>query len=221
VRKANAKPLIGMARMGRRRYAVPFAMGRIQTAAPASDDLSGLLRTWGAGGTEDRGRTAAAIHGELRRIAVAYLRRERRDHTLQPTALINEAYLRLLNGRPVTWESRAHFFGVAARIMRQVLVDYARRHRAVKRGSPLRCVDRSPSKLALRDRAHDVDVLALHEALDDLAALDARQAQIVELRYFGGLTEAEVSAMMKVSQATVRRDLLAARFWLGRRLKGA
>jgi RNA polymerase sigma factor (TIGR02999 family) len=197
-----------------------LAMGRPQTSAPSVDDLTGLLRTWGAGGTEDRARIAAAVHGELRRIAVAYVRRERRDHTLQPTALINEAYLRLLNGRPVTWESRAHFFGVAARIMRQVLVDYARRHRAAKRGSPLRRVDRSPSKLALPDRSQDLDVLSLHEALTDLAALDGRQAQIVELRYFGGLTEPEVSAVMKVSQATVRRDLLAARFWLGRRLKG-
>jgi RNA polymerase sigma-70 factor, ECF subfamily len=155
----------------------------------------------------------------LRRIAAAYMRRERRDHTLQPTALVNEAYLRLLQECVVHWEDRAHFFGVAARLMRQILVDYARKRGAAKRGAHYRVV-RSPSSIADPSGAKPVDVLDLDIALTELATLDARQAEIVELRYFGGLTESEVAAITKLSPATIRRDIAAARFWLGRRMKG-
>jgi len=184
-----------------------------------ADDLTALLGRYRTGTPADHERLLVAVQAELRLIAAAYMRRERQDHTLQPTALINEAYLRLFKDRDVAWDDRAHFFGIAARVMRQVLVDHARRRRARKRGIGARD-DRSVSKLA-DPRGQDIDVLALHEALDDLAVLDPRQAEIVELRYFGGLTEQEVATIKNLSPATIRREVAAARFWLGRRLKGA
>jgi len=184
-----------------------------------SGDLTAQLRQWGTATDADRERLLAALHGELRRIAAAYMRRERPDHTLQPTALVNEAYLRLIREPDVSWEDRGHFFGIAARLMRQILVDHARKRRARKRGLGVRA-EESASKVADPSDGRDVDVLALHEALEDLAALDPRQAEIVELRYFGGLTEAEVARLKGLSPATIRREVAAARFWLGRRMKG-
>src|SRR5689334_19044068 len=142
-------------------------------------DVTGLLRRWpAAGGIADE-RLIHAVEGELRRIAGAYMRRERPDHTLQPTALVNEAYLRLVQG-DIAWEGRAHFFGIAARVMRQILVDHARKHRAAKRGAGRRA-GRSVSNVADPAGTGDIDILALHLALEDLAKLDARQAGIVEL----------------------------------------
>jgi RNA polymerase sigma factor (TIGR02999 family) len=183
------------------------------------DDLTAQLRQWGNGTPADQEQLLDVLHGELRRIAAAYMRRERPDHTLQPTALINEAYLRLIKEQGVTCQDRGHFFGIAARMMRQILVDHARKRRARKRGLGARD-DRSVSSLADPSRGQDIDVLALHEALTDLAALDPRQAEIVELRYFGGLTEQEVADLKRLSPATIRREVAAARFWLGRRMKG-
>lgn len=185
----------------------------------APPDITALLARWGSGTPDDRERLFAAVQGELRRIAAAYMRREQRDHTLQPTALVNEAYLRLVDGARVRWEDRAHFYGIAARVMRQVLVDYARRRRAAKRGTAARA-DRSVSKIAGPSGGPDLDVLALHDALTDLATLDPRQAEIVELRYFGGLTEEEVAKVKALSPATIRREIASARFWLGRRMQG-
>ena len=179
-------------------------------------DVTGMLRLLGEKGSAADTRLVGAVERELRRIAGAYMRRERPDHTLQPTALVNEAYLRLVDGG-VAWEDRAHFFGIAARLMRQILVDHARKHRALKRGAGRRA-DLSVSRLAAPGGA-DVDVLALHLALDELAGLDPRQAQIVELRYFGGLTEEEVARAMDLSPATIRREVASARFFLGRKLK--
>ena len=184
-----------------------------------SDDLTALLGLWRTGTPADQERLLAAVQGELRRIAGAYMRRERPDHTLQPTALVHEAYLRLIKGQDVSWEDRAHFFGIAARLMRQILIDHARRRQARKRGLGAR-TDRSVSKLADPVSGPDFDVLALHEGLNELAVLDPRQAEIVELRYFGGLTEAEVAAVKTLSPATIRREIAAARFWLGRHMKG-
>ena len=184
-----------------------------------ADDLTALLGRYRTGTPADHERLLVAVQAELRLIAAAYMRRERQDHTLQPTALINEAYLRLFKDRDVAWDDRAHFFGIAARVMRQILVDHARRRRARKRGIGARD-DRSVSKLA-DPRGQDIDVLALHEALDELAVLDPRQAEIVELRYFGGLTEQEVATIKNLSPATRRREVAAARVWLGRQLKGA
>ena len=190
----------------------------MRTQRPA-DDLTAQLRLWGSGTPADQEQLLAAVQGELRRIAGAYMRRERYDHTLQPTALVNEAYLRLIKEPGVTWQDRGHFFGIAARVMRQILVDHARKRRARKRGLGTRA-DKSVSTLADPAGGQDLDVLALHEALNDLAALDPRQAEIVELRYFGGLTEAEVATIKALSPATIRREVASARFWLGRRMKG-
>jgi RNA polymerase sigma factor (TIGR02999 family) len=183
------------------------------------DDLTALLGRCRTGTAADQERLLAAVQGELRRIAGAYMRRERQEHTLQPTALVNEAYLRLFKDQPVKWDDRAHFFGIAARVMRQILVDHARKRRARKRGMGVRA-DRSASKVADPSGGLDIDALALHEALNDLAVLDPRQAEIVELRYFGGLTEHEVATVKSLSPATIRREIAAARFWLGRRMKG-
>lgn len=183
------------------------------------EDVTALLARWGSGRSDDRDRLFAAVHGELRRIAAGYMRRERPDHTLQPSALVNEAYLRLVGDRRIAWEDRAHFYGIAARVMRQVLVDHARKHAAGKRGPHARA-HKSMSTIAGPGAGPDLDVIALHDALTELAALDARQAEIVELRYFGGLTEEEVAKVKALSPATIRREIAAARFWLGRRMQG-
>jgi RNA polymerase sigma factor (TIGR02999 family) len=186
----------------------------------AREDVTRLLARWATGASDDRERLFTAVEGELRRIAAAYMRRERPDHTLQPTALVNEAYLRLVDARRLRWEDRAHFYGIAARVMRRVLVDYARKRRAGKRGTMVRA-DRSVSRLPARSDGPDLDVLALHDALKELAVLEPRQAEIVELRYFGGLTEEEVARVVQLSPATIRREIAAARFWLGRRMRSA
>jgi RNA polymerase sigma factor (TIGR02999 family) len=190
----------------------------MQASKSAKDDLTDLLGRWATGTPADHERLLTAVQQELRRIAAAYMRRERPDHTLQPTALVNEAYLRLIHVHEVRWENRAHFFGIAARLMRQILVDHARKHGAGKRGAATRS-DRPISQVADPAGGQNVDVVALHEALDGLAALDRRQAEIVELRYFGGLTEAEVATVKGLSPATIRREVAAARFWLGHRMK--
>ena len=188
-------------------------------SAPASGDLTELLGRWEHGTPEEQNRLFDAVHAELRRIAAAYMRRERPDHTLQPSALVNEAYLRLIDGGRVKWENRVHFYGIAARVMRQVLVDHARKRAAGKRGGRARH-DRSVSKLASPERGSDLDVIALHDALTALAAIDERQARIVELRYFGGLTEEEAASAMGLSPVTIRREIAAAKFWLGQRMRG-
>jgi RNA polymerase sigma factor (TIGR02999 family) len=183
------------------------------------EDVTALLARWRSDTAEGQNRLFAAVHGELRRIAAGYMRRERSDHTLQPSALVNEAFLRLVGDRGVAWEDRAHFYGIAARVMRQVLVDHARKRAAGKRGVRAR-THQSVSRIAAPNAGPDLDVIALHDALTELAALDARQAEIVELRYFGGLTEEEVATVKMLSPATIRREIAAARFWLGRRMKG-
>jgi len=187
--------------------------------AVPKDDLTALLGRCRTGSPADQERLFGVVQAELRRIAGAYMRRERPDHTLQPTALVNEAYLRLFNDRDVAFENRGHFYGIAARVMRQVLVDYARKRRAQKRGVGVRS-DRSASKIAGPSPNQDYDVLALHEALTALAAFDARQAEIIELRYFGGLTEQEVARVVRLAPVTIRREIASARFWLGRWMQG-
>ena len=154
----------------------------IQSSQPPKDDLTDLLGRWATGTPADRERLLTAVQWELRRIAAAYMRRERPDHTLQPTALVNEAYMRLINERDVRWENHAHFFGIAARLMRQILVDHARKRRAAKRGTATRTA-RSLSQVADPSGGQNLDVLALHEALDDLGC--ARSAS-------GGDRRAEV-----------------------------
>jgi RNA polymerase sigma factor (TIGR02999 family) len=184
-----------------------------------SDDVTVLLDRWRQGSPDADERLMEVVQGELRRLAASYLRRERAGHTLQPTAVVNEAYLRLMRQRRVHWENRAHFFGIAAKMMRRVLVDHARRKRAGKRegfsGDPV-----SLSQVADPAGGQDIDVLNLHNALDDLAALDARQADVVELRYFGGLKIDEIAKVVGVSPATVKRELTTATVWLRHRMAG-
>jgi RNA polymerase sigma factor (TIGR02999 family) len=187
------------------------------SAQTPRDDVTALLGRWRTGTPDDRERLLAAVYRELRRTAGAYMRRERRDHTLQPTALVHEAYLRLMREHDVRWRDRAHFFGIAARVMRQILVDHARKRGAEKR-KRLRA-DQSGSQIVDPSSRQDFDVLALHEALNGLAVLNPRQAEIVELRYFGGLTEDEVATVKGLSPVTIRREMAAARLWLGRRMK--
>ena len=175
-----------------------------------------LLRAWGRGDLQARDALLPLVYRELRVRAAAYLRRERRDHTLQPTALVHEAYVRLVGQNRVTWQSRAHFFGIAAQMMRRILVDHARERQRAKRGG-------ASVRVALDDdlavlNPPDAEVLALDLALIELTRLDARQGQIVELRYFGGLSEHEVAAILSLSRATVTREWQTARAWLYRRM---
>ena len=164
----------------------------------------------------------AAVYAELRALADRFLRSERPDHTLQPTALVHEAYLRLTSQHAVDWSNRAQFFGVAAQMMRRVLVDHARAQHAAKRGG-----DVHPVTLSHADRAgasdpddNALEVLDLHDALEKLASLDADQARVVELRYFGGLSIEETAEAMGISPATVKREWSVARAWLRRELSG-
>lgn len=179
-------------------------------------ELTGLLRAWGRGDLDARDELLPLVYEELRRRAAAYLRRERADHTLQPTALIHEAYLRLVGQQRVAWQNRAQFFGLAAQMMRRILVDHARAQRAAKRPA-------AAMKVALDERISlsapiDCDLLLLDRALTELAALDPRQGQIVELRYFGGLAEHEVAELLAISRSTVTREWQTARAWLYRRM---
>ena len=179
-------------------------------------DVSDLLRAWGRGDLQARDELVPLVYRELRRRAAAYLRRERADHTLQPTALVHEAYMRLIGQQRVVWQNRAHFFGVAAQMMRRILVDYARERQAAKRpGAAL--------KVALDDHIGAVEprafeLLAIDRALTELARLDPRQVRIVELRYFAGMSEQEVAHALSLSRATVTREWQTARAWLYRRV---
>jgi len=179
-------------------------------------DVTQLLVNWSNG---DQGAAEALmplVYGELRRLAGSYLRRERADHTLQSTALVHEAFIRLVDQREVHWKSRAHFYGIAAQMIRRILVDHARNRQAGKRGS-------GAIKLSLDD-AHDLlipqelNVLRLDDALNELAALDERQSRVVELRFFTGLSLEETAEVMKLSTATVKREWSSARAWLFREM---
>jgi RNA polymerase sigma-70 factor (ECF subfamily) len=178
-----------------------------------------LLLDWGQGDRAALEQLTPKVHRELHAIARAYLRRARGDQTLQPTALINEAYIRLIDqSQPIQWQGRAHFFGIAARIMRLVLVDYERARRAEKRGGAAEAVTLHETRVLAPQRAPDV--LEVDEALDRLAVFDPRKAKVVELRYFGGLTREEVAAALNLTVPTVKRDSRLAEAWLKRYLSG-
>ena len=181
-----------------------------------SSDVTRLLIDWRRGDKEALDRLMPVVYGELHRLAEIYLHRERPGHTLQPTALVNEAYLRLIDQRQVEWQSRAHFFGIAAQMMRRILVDQARAHRADKRGGGLYRVTLD-SSFDVEER-RGLDLLALDEALEALAKLDPRQSRIVELRFFVGLTLEETAEVIGVSPITVRRDWNLAKAWLYREI---
>jgi RNA polymerase sigma factor (TIGR02999 family) len=181
--------------------------------------ITGLLKAWGDGDLQARDDLLPLVYLELRRRARAYLRRERPDHTLQPTALVHEAFIRLAGQDRVDWQNRAHFFGVAAQMMRRILVDHAREHLSAKRpGSALRIA--FDERLAAAE-PRDCEVLQLEEALRELTILDPRQARIVEFRYFAGMSEREVAEVLAVSRSTVTREWQTARAWLYRRITAA
>lgn len=184
---------------------------------PPAQPVSALLGQWRAGDQQALQVLIPLVYGELRRIARHHLRQERPDHTLQSTALVHEAYLKLMNQGPADAENRAHFLAVASQLMRQILVDHARRHRAAKRGGGL--------KLELQDamvvqRARNVDLIALDHALDGLARLDPQQSRIVEMRFFGGLSIEDTAEVIGVSRTTVKREWATARAWLLREMSG-
>ena len=182
------------------------------------EDITGLLRAWGRGDREAGERLIPLVYDELRRQAARHLRRERREHTLRPTALVHEAYLRLAGQREAVWQSRAQFFGVAAQVMRRILVDHARRHGAAKRAGSWRRVTLAEAVAPAEPR--DLEILALEEALSELTALDPDKARLVELRYFGGLSLEETAEVLQVSESTVTREWRMAKAWLFRRIKG-
>ena len=179
-------------------------------------EISRLLVAWSDGDESALAALAPLVHEELRRLAHRYMRGERAGHTLQTTALVNEAYLRLIDWKNVRWQNRAHFFAVSAQLMRRILVDFARSRGYHKRGGGVRAVALDEAAVVADDRG--AEMVALDEALDALAELDARQARVVELRYFGGLSVEETAEVLKVSPATVRRDWSLARAWLHREL---
>ena len=183
---------------------------------PTPQEVTELLLAWNKGDSAALDRLVPLVYAELHRLAKGYLRRERAGHTLQTTALIHEAYLRLIDARRVQWQNRAHFFGVAARLMRQILVGLARERGYQKRGGGARQV--SFDEALVIDEGRGAELVELDEALAALAQFDERKAQVVEMRFFGGLTEEEIAAALDVSPETVRRDWRLARSWLRRRL---
>jgi RNA polymerase sigma factor (TIGR02999 family) len=183
-------------------------------------NVTQLLVNWGNGDRAALDALAPMVYDELRRLAQSYLRRERADHTLQGTALVNEAYLRLVDQRTVQWQNRAHFFGVAAQMIRRILVDHARGHQAAKRGAGAAKLSLDEA-LAIPGSNHDVNLVNLDEALELLNSLDPRQARIIELRYFTGLSIEETGEVIGISPATVKREWTAARAWLYRELSRA
>ena len=181
-----------------------------------TQDVTGLLLAWRTGDDEALARLTPHVYDELHRLARRYMRGEHARHPLQTTALVNEAYLRLVDARRVGWQNRAHFFAVAARLMRRILVDVARRQRFQKRGGGVQHVSLADGfELAA---PVDADIVALDEALDELARLDPRKARVVELRFFGGLSLEETAEALSVSTDTVGRDWRAAKAWLAREL---
>ena len=182
-----------------------------------TNDINRLLRAWSGGDQSALNRLTPIVYEELRRLAHHYMERERAGHTLQTTALVNEAYMRLVDYKRMQWQDRAHFFAVAAQVMRRILVDHARSHN-LKRGAGVQHVALDDVAVVSADRTGDL--VALDDAMNALARLDPRKVQIIEMRFFGGLSVEETAEVLKVSPATVRRDWSIAKFWLYRELGG-
>lgn len=180
--------------------------------ATPSQPVTELLARWSKGDADAREVLIPLVYEELRRIARRSLSSRSASHTLQPTALVHEAYLRLARNQPIEWQNRAHFFALAARMMRQILVDHARKHAAAKRGS--NAITVLPNDLASSSGAPNVDLIVLDDAMERLAKLDPRQCRIVELRFFGGLSIDETAEVEKISPATIKREWATARLWL-------
>lgn len=182
------------------------------------DGITQLLIDWGKGDQAALEKLMPLVYSELRRLANNYLRRERTGHTLQPTALVNEAYLKLVSQKNAKWQNRAQFFAISAQLMRRILVDHARRHHALKRGGSeqQRLSITTAEKLVAQP---EIDLLALNEALDELAKMDLQQSRIVELKFFGGLSIEETAEVLGIGHATVEREWKSARAWLRRQLE--
>jgi RNA polymerase sigma factor (TIGR02999 family) len=189
---------------------------------PASQpDVTRLLQQWSDGREEALDQLLPEVYAELKKLASSYFRRERADHTLQPTALVHEAFLKLIDQRAVRWQSRAHFFGIAAQAMRRILVDHARAHAAGKRGDGVRPLALEDVDARAASGLTEIDLLALDVALTKLATLDPQQSRVVELRYFGGLTIDETAEVLRISPATVGREWTVAKAWLYAELQGS
>ena len=185
-------------------------------AVPSSVEVTKLLLAWSQGEPSALERLVPLVHAELSRLAHHYMAGERTGHTLQTTALVNEAYLRLVDSSQVRWQNRAHFMAVSAQLMRRILVDFARSRNYLKRGAGGQQVTLDEAMVI--SEAPDLDVVELDRALGELAAVDARKSQVVELRFFGGLTEEEAAEVLKVSPETIRRDMRLAKTWLLREM---
>ena len=179
-----------------------------------NQDVTALLAKWSGGDKAALEELMPLVYGELKRLAGSYLRRERQDHTLQSAALVNEAYMRLVDQSQVRWQNKSHFFGIAAQMMRRILVDHARGHKAAKRGAGMELLELNEA--VAQAQKQSIDLLGLDEALKTLEKMDAQQSRIIELRFFGGLSIEETAEVLKISPATVKRDFAAARAWLYR-----
>jgi len=186
--------------------------------ARAGDDLTLWLRRMGMGEQEATEHVASLVYQELHRLAAAVINRETRDHSLQPTLLVNEAFLRLMKGQPVDWQDRGHFFALMARMMRRIVVDHFRSEGAQKRPSPQLRLSLEDAVVFADDRRDEA--LMVDEALDDFSKVDARAAEVVELRYFGGLETGQIAEILGISDRTVKRDWQAAKWWLERHFNG-
>jgi RNA polymerase sigma-70 factor (ECF subfamily) len=194
----------------------PVSNNSGRKAARSSEGITELLERWSEGDEKALDRLMPLVYDELHRLATAYIRRERREHTLQPTALVNELFLKFFDQRRMSWQNRAQFFGVAAQIMRRILVDHARAHYSSKRGGDHFCI--SLKNVEAFGAQPDADLLELHDLLNRLETLDPAQARIVELRFFGGLTIKETAEVMNISHATVEREWRTAKAFLKREL---
>ncbi len=195
----------------------PTLPGDDEIQTPPIGEVSGLLRAWGDGDRGALDKLAPIVYDELHRLARHYMRGERPGHSLQTSALVNEAYMRLVDYKGMQWQNRAHFFAVSAQLMRRILVDHARRHN-LKRGGGVQHI--SLEEIAIVGGERSADLVALDEAMDALALLDPRKVQVVEMRFFGGLSVEETAEVLKVSSVTVMRDWSTARAWLYRELNG-
>ena len=189
---------------------------------PDAPDITALLKAWGQGDRAALDELTPLVYDQLRQLAGRYLRKERAGHSLQTTALVHEAYLKLVRAGDAGWNDRVHFFAVCANVMRRILVDHARRRGSAKRGGPAVAfggVDVDPDQLPARESERAIELVALDDALTALAAIDARRARVIELRFFGGLSVDETAAALDVSPQTVMRDWKLARAWLTRELR--
>jgi len=187
-------------------------------ASGPAPDVTRLLLSWSQGNQAALDELMPLVYDELRRLASAYLRRERSNHTLQSTALVHEAFMRLVNQHEVQWRNRGHFFAIAAQMIRRILVDYARAQHTEKRGSGSVKMELDEAMAAPLESGFDLDLLALNGALEQLSYLDARQSRIVELRFFAGLSIEETAEVMKLSPASIKREWNTARAWLFREM---